>query len=230
MYSVKEVIEKNKAYKKADELSSALFSESREYNNQIDLAEVETLSYQEIKELLSIVGTRFTDKNVLIDIKKIALKKKAEIYPEILGVHYYPELKEIDWLSETEKVRLDRLLGNRMTKSSQIKELDERTIKFLMDRKILEKRYVLECDCGDFDCYERIITEDRLNKFKEYWQKEKSGIETTDEEDEELNYGCIMLNCDNENLEVCDEDDFKTYLTDIRYKRLKEPDRTLDKL
>lgn len=230
MYSVKEVIEKNKAYEKASELSSALFSESREYNNQIDLAEVETLSYQAIKELLSIVGTRFTDKNVLIDIKKIALKKKAEIYPEILGVHYYPELKEIDWLSETEKVKLDRLLENRMTKSSQIQELDERTMKFLMDRKILEKRYVLECHCGGFDCYERIIAEDRLNKFKEYWQKEKSGIETTDEEDEELNYGCIMLNCDNENLEVCNEDDFETYLADIRYKRLKEPDRTLDKL
>lgn len=230
MYSVKEVIEKNRAYEKASELSSALFSESREYNNQIDLAEVETLSYQEVKELLTIVGARFTDKNVLIDIKKIALKKKAEIYPEILGVHYFPELKEIDWLSETEKVKLDRLLENRLTKSSQIQELGEKTIRFLIDKKILEKRYVLECHCGSFDCYERIITEDRLNKFKQYWKKEESGIETTDKEDEELNYGCIMLNCDNEEIEVCNEIDLDTYLSDTRYIRIKQPDRTLDKL
>lgn len=230
MYSVKEIFEKNKEYKDANNIALNLYKELKDISNEIDLEDVKKLSYQEVKEFFKLIIYMSNDETTS-NVKEIMEAKKAELYPEILGVHYFKEIKEIDFISEEEKVKLDRLLSKRNIKIDEINSLDEKVIKFLLEKKILEKIYIVSCGhYHNFDCQERVFTNERVEKLKAYWEKQSKGIETSDEEDEELCYGCFELYCDYDRVEITNLEEFEEHLYEIRYRLIKKPDRSLDDL
>lgn len=94
-----------------------------------------------------------------------------------------------------------------------------------MKNKIIKKQYVLACDCGDWNCDKEIISEEKYQLYKKYWEDEDS---ITDEEYEENNYGYIELPCCHENIEIENMEEFEAYLGEERYKIIENPDLTLD--
>lgn len=230
MYSVKDFLDKNKEYKNARDIASNIYDELKIIANEIDLDDIKKLSYQEAKDFFN--QSIYTCNNeTAASIREIIESKKAELYPEILGVHYFNEIKEINFISEEEKVKLDRLLSKRNIRRDEINNLDEKIIEFLLEKQIIEKLYVISCaHYYNFDCQETIFINEKVEKLKSYWEKQSNGEETTDEEDEELCYGCFEICCDYERIEVTNLEEFEEHLYEIRYRLIKKPDRSLDDL
>lgn len=234
MSSILEVINANELYEKERIKLDKLCSETRLINDSLDLEEVrKNLDYAKTKELYITLLCRINDKDKLNKLKNIMSNKKEEEYPEILKVHYYPIIKEIDFLSEENKIELDKILkecyGSGIQRSLLYSNLDKKVLNFLIENKVLEKEYIFHCNCDDEECYDKVITQDYFDKLKDYWNKEQQGIETTHEEDEQLNYGCFSTDCWNDgNVEISSLDDFNKNLRRVDCKFIQKPDMTLD--
>lgn len=226
MISVKEVLKLNEDYSIAYKALNAMAENLKTSNSDIDLEEVKSMSYDEIKILMKAISYRIND-DVLSAIRKIKDRKKEELYPEILDAHYYPEIKEADWLSKEERLKIDNILAN-LRKYSEIAKLSDEVKEFLISKNILEKKYIVGCHHNSFDCDNRTFTEKEINTLKAYWQKEANKEETTAEEDEAAHYGCFEIYCDHENIEITNLEEFEDYFKEIRYSIIKRPDRTLD--
>lgn len=233
-YPIDYILEANKQYEEEIKKFEKIQNNIRDINNNIDLDEVKKrLNYLQAKELYKLVLSRNNDKAMIKKFKDILENKKAEEYPEIKGVHYYPEIKEIDFLSEEEKVDLDILIKDaftRVSKRDSLEDLDDKILDFLINKSILEKQYIFRCNCGSFECDDKIITEEKFNKFKLYWEKSEQGT-TTDEEDDEMRYGYFYIGCwhDGE-IEISCLEEFEENLRCIRYSVKVKPDLTLDNI
>lgn len=196
--------------------------------NDIDFVEINKMSYQEVKEILYKLQF-YAKKNIISKLTEIKNNKKAELYPEINDAHYYPEIKEMEWLSKEERINLDKLLRSKRINSIEM-QIDKKSIKFLLDKKILEKTYVFKCCHDSWDCGEKVITEEYLNGLKEYWEKEKK-CETTEDDDKKYNYGCITIPCAYEREEeITTLKEFEEEYCYINYIIIKKPDLTLENL
>lgn len=182
--------------------------------------------YIEAKEIVKkLNGIQYTE-----ETKQFLKSKKEKEYPEILGVHYYPEIKKMTWLDEANRVELDRLIKENNLRNQSKLELflhNSKTSDFLKENKIIKKEYVLSCSCGDWNCDKEIIPEGKYKLLKKYWEDRDS---ITDEEYEEINYGYIELPCCHERIEIEDMEGFEMYLEEERYRIIKKADLTLDKI
>ena len=188
---------------------------------------LEKMSYSEIRDFYKKVEA-FVDKETEIRIMNIKNRKKGEEYPDWLGVHYFPEIKEMTWLTAEEQREIDQTLAH--CPNNKIGKFSTEIIQFLIDKNIISKRYTLACDCDCWDCEERVLTEDYVTALKAYWEKEKAGITTTTEENENCNYGVVEIYCNYEIIEITCLEEFERYLTTVSYKKEKSPDTTLDKI
>lgn len=206
----------------------------KELANTITPDDFLKLDYQECKSILQEIQYFITNKDVRKSFEEIIFNKKAELYPEILDVHYYPEIKELKQLSKEEQITLDIFLkecsrGMRRAHVKTLKEYDKKIIQFLIDKNILDKIYSISCKCGSTDCSERHFNESEINKYKAYWAK--SDTERTDEEDDELNYGSIYMDCWNGGeYEIVDLLSFENAPKRVSFRVIKKPDLTLDEL
>lgn len=234
MYSIEEIKKVNKNYDEEVNKLNVLNENVRKVNDNLDLEEVKSkLNYAESKELYKLILSRNSNKERCEELKKIVNNKKVEEYPQINDVHYYPIINDIDFLNKEKRIKLDTIIkeaySNR-NKREELNNLDIRIIDFLVDNSILEKLYIFHCDCGSFECDDKIITQERFNKLKDYWEKEKEDL-TTHEEDREMNYGCFETGCWNDGtVEVCSLEDFNEHLRRTEYKIKIKPDITLDKI
>lgn len=191
------------------------------------------LTYIEAKELYKLILNRNSNKERCEELKKIVENKKIKEYPQIKDVHYYPVINNIDFLNNEEKIKLDKLIKeayNNRNKREELINIDTKIVEFLENNSILEKLYIFHCNCGSIECDDKIITQERFNKLKDYWKKEKEGL-TTNEEDEEMNYGCFETGCWNDgSIEICSLEDFNKNLRRVEYKVKIKPDTTLDEI
>ncbi len=206
--------------------------------DSVDLNEVDKkYNYLEAKELINELGRFKYEENV----KKFLQIKKEREYPEILGVHYFSEIKEITWLSEEDKVELDKLLKSIYNKSPRyyswkLAEMDKETLNFLKYKKIIEKRYKFTCHCDYNDeCEIVYITEDQKQKFYDYYSFDYNNATNEEREkhdDEWKENGYFDVGCWNDGgYEVCSIEEFEENVSDdVGYKVIKEPDMTLDRL
>lgn len=234
MYSIEEVKKVNRNYEEEVNKLNILNKKVRKVNDNLDLTEVESnLNYAESKELYKLILSRNSNKERCEELKKIVNNKKVKEYPQINDVHYYPIINDIDILNKDKKLKLDTIIKEayyNRNKREELNNLDTRIIDFLIDNSVLEKLYIFHCDCGSFECDDKIITQERFNKLKDYWDKEKEGL-TTHEEDKEMNYGCFETGCWNDGtVEVCSLEEFNEHLRRIEYRIKIEPDITLDKI
>src|SRR5690606_12633111 len=81
------------------------------YMNSIDINQFEQFTR---KQLLDFVNKsrEFKQRFISLEVDKIIEKKKYEKYTELLGVHHYPELKEIDFLSQEQLIEVDKELAH----------------------------------------------------------------------------------------------------------------------
>lgn len=236
MYSVSEILKINKHYEEEAKKLSELWRKTMEANDKLDLEEVKNnLNYADSKKLYEILFKSSNNKEKCEELKKIVYDKKVKEYPQIKDVHYYPIINNIDFLDRENKIKLDILLKEsyqNARKQRKLKNLlDEKVINFLIDNGILERLYIFHCDCDDnFYCDDKIITQERFDKLKLYWEKQLAGT-NTDEDDEETFYGCFEVGCSNDNfIEVSCLSDFNKYLRRIEYKVKSKPDMTLDEI
>lgn len=232
MHSIDEIRKVNKHYDEEVKKLNTIYENVRQINNNINLEEVKsTLNYAEAKELYELIQRRSSDEKIRHEFKQILNDKKIKEYPKINDVHYYPIINKIDSLSKDEKIKLDNLIKESYTscrKAKEIKHLDTDIIEFLSNNSIIEKLYVFHCTCESIECSDKIITQDRFEKLKRYWEKSKNSL-TTDEEDEEMRYGYFETGCYYDgSIEVCSLEDFNKNLLEVKYKVKSKPDMTLD--
>lgn len=204
-------------------------------NEDIDLDELKELSFSEIKIICSIIKNRVSDKK-FNEIWKIREQIKAETYPDLLGVHYYKELKKISYLSEELKIKIDKALANNYRKSyiegliEALFKIDNRLINDLCKLNIIEKRYRFKCECYECDFGVLILKEKDVIKYKEFWEKELNG-NLKDYEGEDINYGVINVDCENGyGYEISSLEEFNSHKKNEYYIVSKKPDTTLDDL
>ena len=227
----------NKEYEELKEKLDTFYRELILKNSNIDLDEVEAkCSYKEVKEIHKMIRYRIEDSSIVNKIEDIMKNKKESEYPEILGVHYYPEILNIESLSDEFKIKLDKILRDAYDKFSKRRELHylgEDVLNALIDEKILEKEYILRCSCDSIECSSKTLNETRLNEYKDYWKKSMEDEDLlSDEEDEEFNYGCIEIPCWNGNeFEIDSLEAFENYPhKQTMYRFLKVPNLELENL
>lgn len=236
--SIAEIMEVNNYYKTKSAELSELFNKTMDLNSLIDLDEVKnSMNYKETKELYYMLYCATSDKEVVSKLLDIMNTKKKEEYPEIDGVHYFPEIHKIDFLSENEKVNLDNLLKKACERPRYIYEiydLDSNIIDFLCANEILEKRYRFSCGCNSDDCGYEYVSEKQKQLFYAYheFDYDLASEEEVDEHEERFSDGYFEIGCWNGNgYEICDVKDFEDNVRDnIDYRIIKKPDMTLDNI
>lgn len=229
--------EVNKEYEELKRKADEYYQKLKIMNSKLDLDEInEKCSYKEVKEIYDTIKYRVDDNDIIDRLKSIMKEKKETEYPEVLGVQYYPEIKEFNFLSEKFKVKLDKILREAYSKYARRRELhylDKDVLDALINANILEKEYEIKCGCGSWECSSKIITETELNGYKEYWRKSTEDCDSvTDEEDEEFNYGCIEIPCWHDTPEeICSLEEFENYrYKKVEYKFIKAPNLELENL
>ena len=212
MAKIKEFMEQ---YEKIEQDIQKLKLQKISLINNLDLKDIEEFcDYTTTKKIHNTI--RFVNEEISVRLSHLLNKKRLEEYPGILGVRYYPEIKNITGLTEDEKVKLDRKIEKayrRNLERRSLVELDKGILEQLITLKIISREYIFKCNCTC--CDEEIIHEERYNKYLKCWEnKTHNGFE---------------VRCWNGNdYEVTSKEEFDDNLSEIRYRVIKEPDTTLD--
>lgn len=139
--------------------------------NSVNISDFEQFSRDELSAFVN-ASREFSRRFITMEVDKIIERKKHEEYPELLGVHHYPELKEIDFLTEEQLIKLDEELAlNRgLNTSFSLKsyihwDLHDKVYDFLIRKGILIRKIHLECDCGERSWLSKAFDD----KYKEQW-------------------------------------------------------------
>lgn len=250
---IKESLVKRKIIKKGREfvLSSELkniinrYQEFDSFLKGINVEDFKKYSRAELNEFYMELREYSFFRSLSFEVSKIIDEKKKEEYPELLGVHHYPVIKEIDYLSEEDKINLDKYLvglgfNHYLYKGSHAwytlakkwgEETQEKVLQFLVDTGILERMYRMNI-CHDT----MILTKEKVDKYLKYFDMKKNLKELSDkdldtyyelEENLELYYCC--MDCDNE-VEI-NETDIRDAINSNYahvYKVIKDRDKSLD--
>lgn len=167
------------------------FEELSSYVAGIDREE---LKKQFTREELKAFNDKLSDiksNSLWYDVHKIIDAKKLEEYPELLQVHNFPVLKEIDFMTEEQKIKLDeRMSGFRVGESiggisrfvSDYRKLE----KFLVEKGVAERFYYLQCSCEEMFLSDELSEEDKV-KLEVIMKKEYNGLtEKWTKEDKEF--------------------------------------------
>lgn len=77
----------------------------------INVEDFKKYSRAELKEFYEELRKYTFFRSLSLEVSKIMEEKKKEEYPELLEVHHYPDIKEIDFLSEEDRIKLDNYLA-----------------------------------------------------------------------------------------------------------------------
>lgn len=165
-----------------------IIEEYQKFKAFLDTIDLEKLKNDYSREELKALKDTLKDinlQNIPYQLMEIIDKKKEEEYPELLGVHHYPIINEIDFLTEKEKLKLDeflvrhrvgsyvRALWRVLDKRENQKQLED----WLIEHGVLSVYYALNCPhCGE-DLITKLMNEDEFSKLKETftaYEKDKS--------------------------------------------------------
>jgi hypothetical protein len=148
------------------------------FMDQVNIEELRVdCTRQELKEF----GKALYDINIrslAYEVGKVVEQKKIEEYPQLLSIHRFPVLCKIDFLTEAEKISVDKWLGQflkgysmrslyRAIGSKYNQEKEAKLIAFLTEKQVIEPRYYVEClECGDNHISEELTIE-RKEQFEE---------------------------------------------------------------
>ncbi|MGN5650985.1 hypothetical protein [Bacillus sp. Brlt_9] len=141
-------------------------------------------------------------RSISYEISKLIQKKKEEEYPDLLGIHHYPVLKEIDFLPEEKKLELDGFLarfriGNYLTGLSRIMFSEDlkRFEEFLMEKKVVEEKFYVCCPLCNNGWISKLLSNEEKVKV-EALVNDKKNRDKFEMLEEYLQYYCS--GCENE--------------------------------
>jgi len=229
----------------------SIINKHKEFNTylkEININEFKQFSREELTEFTKILPSLFSFRYLTAEINQIIENKKIQEYPELLGVHHYPEIKELDYISEEDKIKLDnflvewefgsylyeytpKLTGLFKNWSNEIVNLNN-ILDFLKSKQILERYYKMYICCDYI-----IVDEDKINDYLRLFElyKKKDLSEEKLEEYDKLQIKVNYLyeycpECDNE-IKITEEMIMDTInKPSYLYKIIKERDKSYDKL
>lgn len=158
------------------------FENFKNYLENIDASFFDECSREELNTFLNTINKeeayQINDTSLKAKVLDTINRKKVEEYPELLQVHHYPKLKEIDFLSEEDKIKLDTFLAQLginfalrgdsaiwrdFIDELETKDISNKILQFLYDNKIVEKKIRAFKCCDMFT-----LSKKELNKLKEY--------------------------------------------------------------
>ena len=168
-------------------------------------------------------------RSLAYEIKKIVDEMKKEEFPELLGVHHFPVLKEIDFLTEEKKIELDEHLArfragnylyglrNVIRDSDKVKMVEQ----FLLEKGIVEDRYYVLCPvCGTGHISDELNKEEKA-KLEEVI-RDLNHNEREEKLEKYLQYIC--MDCETE----ADIKNLTSLYFKTVYKMMQERDKSLD--
>jgi hypothetical protein len=221
------------------------YEEFNSFLKGINVKDFEQYDRATLKEFNEELRKHTNFRILSLEISDIIDRKKKEEYPELLGVHHYPEIKKIDFLSEEDKINLDNYIvsigcSRYLYKGSNAwytlskkwsKDIQEKVLQFLVDEGIIKRMYKMEV-CHD----SLILSEEEINNYLKYFEMGKRKKELTDEEwgkyyelEQNLEIYHFCMDCDSEI--TIKEEDIQNVLNS-KYchvcKVIKERDKSLD--
>lgn len=203
------------------------YLEFSHYLESVNLNELrKKFTRKELNELKGILNN-IEIRSLPYEIGEITEEMKKEEYPELLGIHHYPILKEIDFLTEREKLELDKFLVKFTPNRDYIQTFwkvvknpkkTDLLVEFLINQGIVEERHVILCPSCHESHMSIMMTNDEKETLKNLIQSK------TDYEELEQYLEMVCDECFSE-LEPSQIEDrcVKTYLLLV-----KERDKTLD--
>lgn len=249
--NIKDILELNEKYNiYKTETELKLKEESlkiEKLNKQLSIEEFTSLSYKEAKDVYTKLYYNLDYQNQRKQLEKLLQELKEKEYPILLKAHYYPIINEIDFLTDSQKNKLDTALFK--FKNSYIMtestiwysvfdiNLSDKVLEFLYSNKIVSKTYSLSCTCGSDECTPDVITEEQYNKFIAYHSITEDEVnKMTDEEHEDYDKkwskeGYFEVGCWNDGgYEICSIDDLKEHAELYKYFNNTKPDMTYENL
>jgi len=221
------------------------YQEFDSYLKGINVEDFKQYDRAELKEFNEELRKYTFFRSLSLEVSEVMDKKKKEEYPELLKIYHYPDIKEIDFLSEEDKVNLDNYIvslgfSRYLYKSSHAwymlskkwgKETQEKVFQFLVNKEILERMYKMGV-CHD----SLILSKEKVNNYLKYFDMKKRQKELTNEEwneyydlENSLDIKYCCMDCNNE--VTITIDDIKDVLNNSYchiYKVIKERDKSLD--
>lgn len=205
------------------------YQEFNTYLESIDLQDLRKKHSREELKKLSKELYAIEIRSLAYELSKITEEMKKEEFPQLLGVHRYPVLKEIDFLTEEEKIKLDKHLvmvrkGNYLYGLHNVTRNSEKVkmiLKFLLERGVVEESYFALCPrCGSGHISAQLGKNEK--EKLDIVMKDKNHSERDEVLEKYLEYVC--MDCDSEpNVEHLSELFYKTV-----HKMMIERDKSLD--
>jgi len=160
----------------------------KEFNNYVESINTEEFNQFTRTELIEFekeLRNVYHFKYITSDIDKFIKAKKEEEFPELLGVHHYPEIKELDCISDEDKINLDNYLCGLGFSSYIMKgsgawrdltkkwseDIQEQVLRFLYDKQIIIRFYRIYTCCDD-----TTFSEVKVNNILSYYNmKDENG-------------------------------------------------------
>lgn len=208
------------------------YKELNEHLLSIDLNQLrQHYTRQELDEFKSeLNGIKL--RSLAYEISKITKQIKEKEYPDLLGVHHFPIINEIDFLPEKTKIDLDSYLlkhrvGNFVysfwkvvPREDSRKQLEQ----WLEEKGVIEKHYAVICP----NCYERNISKFMTPTEKETLEKMFKQYKTSYDNE---SYEYLSKVLDN-GCSECDDwmefEDMEELRFKDEYKMMMEKDTSLD--
>jgi len=207
----------------------------REFNDYLASIDVGKLKENYTrKELEQFVKDIYNVKTTSIayEVSKLTERMKEEEFPQLLAVHHFPIIDEIDFLLEEEKIKLDEFLvrfrvGNyisglwRITRDrKKIEKLEE----WLHDQHVIRDKYLVNCPhCFDSNVSTLLTGKEKqdLDVALKRYNDERN---YTDYEFITKKVDHLCLECENEP----DIDDCMEFSYETLYEMMMERDTSLD--
>ncbi|MGF7535342.1 hypothetical protein AAGG74_16960 [Bacillus mexicanus] len=208
-----------------------IIQKKKEYSEFVESINIEELGKKYTREELKTLEDELKKINlesIKYELSNVIEKKKKEEYPELQGVHHYPVIKELDFLTENEKVLLDKHLlmirkGNiigGLTRKMHYGKVGK-VENFLIEKGIAEPEYIAICpSCG------RGTVSGMLS------DKEKNELEEIIKDVNNPRREVIMENTLNYTCQECEEFEEVEGIKELQFKRtcrlVAERDKSLD--
>lgn len=208
------------------------YNELNEFLNSISLDDLrKQFNRHELNEFKSnLYNTKL--RSLAYEISKMTDEMKFEEFPQLLGVHHFPILNEIDFLTEEQKINLDKELvryrvGNYVSglwKITRDESKRKQLLKWLLDNGILETKHAVLCPY----CHNGNVTDTMTTQEKDKLDSMFSNYKKAYDEDLEENLQDILehacMECDS----FTEVDDLKELKYTEYHQMKKERDNSLD--
>lgn len=208
------------------------YEEFNQFLNNIDLTQLRKLytraELNELEDTIRAVKLR----SLSYDISQMTKEMKQEEYPQLLGVHHFPVIKKIDFLSEEKKIELDKFLvyfrvgeyvmGQGFYKVTKSREVIDKIYAFFAQNGIVEKQYFALCPSCRQSYISTVLNEEQKKKIDDALLLDKDNAERYEILSSLLDYIC--QECDySAEIDNLTQVDYKT-----SYRMIAKRDTSLD--